>query len=303
MKPLIEKLTLSEGHSFVARTYRSPNFEVPWHQHIEYELICFTEGYGKSYIGNHIGEFVTGDVFFLGSNLPHTFQNDPEVITSAVVVQFNGDFWGSNFLELPESKSIRQLLEASAQGLKLHGEGKVQLQVMIGALEHKSGFARITGLCECLERIASLKEIQSLSTKKIRQENTKHKERIDTIFEFTLKSFQNNITLKAVAAEVSMSIPAFCNYFRKSTKKTYIDFVNELRVGHACKLLTDTQKSILEICYESGFNTLTNFHKQFLKLKGTAPSLYRKHFNQQLENEFVPQQVNRSLSDLQSVRI
>ena len=98
MKPIVEKLTLSENTSFLARTYRTPLFEVPWHQHIEYELIMFKQGEGSSFIGNYVGEFKTGDIFFLGSNLPHTFQKArKDLITGALVIQFRDDFWGKIF--------------------------------------------------------------------------------------------------------------------------------------------------------------------------------------------------------------
>ncbi|MGI8635966.1 MAG: AraC family ligand binding domain-containing protein [Segetibacter sp.] len=116
MKPFVELLPLSDDTSFVARTHRTPNFEVPWHQHIEYELILFTEGAGLSFIGNYVGEFEAGDIFFLGANLPHTFKKSGDLITSAVVIHFREDFWGSEFINLPESKQVLHLLKISLQG-------------------------------------------------------------------------------------------------------------------------------------------------------------------------------------------
>jgi len=279
MKPLIEKLPLTEDTSFVARTYRTPRFEVPWHQHIEYELILFTEGEGVSFVGNYVGEFKTGDIFFLGSNLPHTFQkSNPDLITSAVVVQFRDDFWGNDFMQMPESRQIKQLLETSATGLKMMGQTKSRLHPLIKELEFLKGFKRIIRLCECLELIAQKKDFETVSTQEVNTFQTKNKERIDKIFQYTIDYFHEPITLTAVAGSAGMSVPAFCNYFKKSTKKTYIDFLNEVRIGNACKLLMDTQKSIEEICYESGFNTLTNFNKQFIKVKKITPSKYRKTF-------------------------
>ena len=99
--PLVQKLPLNESTSFVAKTFRTPAFEVGWHQHIEYELILFTEGSGMSFIGNQVDEFETGDIFFLGANLPHTFQKTGDQITSAVVIQFCDSFWGKEFLHIP----------------------------------------------------------------------------------------------------------------------------------------------------------------------------------------------------------
>lgn len=276
MKLLIEKLPLSENTSFVARTYRTPHFEVPWHQHIECELILFTEGKGTAFVGNYIGEFEPGDVYFLGADLPHTFQPVKGVATSAVVVQFREDFWGKDFLLLPENNSIRKLFEKATRGLKLYGNCKQQLNALIKQLETAEGFQRIICLCNCLYSIASSREYNLVSTQEIRQLNAKHKERIDAVFQYTIDNFQELIQLPKVAQTAGLSVPAFCNYFKKSTKKTYIDFLNEIRIGHACKLLNDTQKTVMNICYESGFNTLANFNKQFLKQKRTTPSGYRK---------------------------
>jgi AraC-like DNA-binding protein/quercetin dioxygenase-like cupin family protein len=279
MKPLIEKLPLTENTSFVARTYRTPHFEVPWHQHIEYELILFTEGEGNCFIGNYVGDFKTGDIFFLGANLPHTFQKaHKDIITSAVVIQFKEDFWGAGFMNLPESRIIKQLFDRSMQGLKIKAACRQLLQPMIKALENLKGFERIIGLCNCLLLIAQQQEFEPVSTQEIKEFNSKNKERIDKIFQYTIDYFQDSINLSNVAKSAGMSVPAFCSYFKKSTKKTYIDFLNEVRIGHACNQLIDTQKNIESICYESGFNTLANFNKQFLKVKGLTPSKYRQRF-------------------------
>ena len=277
MKPLIEKLPLTEDHSFVAQTHRTPNCEVPWHQHIEYELILFTEGAGLSFIGNYVGTFETGDVFFLGSNLPHTFQKSYEdLITSAVVIHFKEDFWGKEILNLPESKSIKDLLQRSMHGIKTNGVTKEILQEKIKELETEKGFWRITKLCECLSILAETKEYITVSTQEIKALNPKDQERIDRVFHYTMENFKEPIQLSLISEKAGMSIPAFCNYFKKRTKKTYIDFINEVRIGHACKLLLTTQMSILQICFECGFNTVANFNRQFLKIKKTTPSQFRK---------------------------
>lgn len=279
MKPIIEKLPLSENRSFVAKTHATPHFEVPWHQHIEYELILFTLGEGSCYIGNYVGEFSTGDVFFLGSNLPHTFQKaNKDLYTSAVVVHFKEDFWGSNFMELPETRSLRKLFEKASSGMRFTGICRQLLNPMIKELEFTSGFESIIALCKCLQVIAETKDYEMVSTQEIRQLNLKHQERIDAIFQYTITHFQDPVSLAVIAANAGMSVPAFCNYFKKSTKKTYIEFLNEVRIGHACKQLMDTQMTIEQICYESGYSTLANFNKQFIKIKKVIPSQYRKAF-------------------------
>jgi AraC-like DNA-binding protein len=283
MKPLIQKLPLKENNSFVAQTFRTPNFEVGWHQHIEYELILFTEGMGLSFVGNDVGKFETGDIYLLGVNLLHTFQKSaPQLTTSAIVVHFKEDCWGETFLHLPECRTIRNLLSTSRFGLKMHGESKRLLSPLIKALEEAADFRRILLLGECLDIIAVRSEYDTVSTQEIKQLNHKGKECIDRIFQFTIDHFRDPVSLKQVAGIACMSIPAFCTYFKKSTKKTYIDFLNEVRVGYACSLLMETKKSVLEICYDSGYSTMANFHKQFLKVKQLTPLQYRKFFTARL---------------------
>lgn len=278
MKPFIQKLPLSENTSFVARTYRTPYFETNWHQHIEYELILFTKGAGLAFIGNYVGGFEAGDIFLLGADLPHTFQKQrKDLIASCVTIQFCGDFWGEKFLELHECKAVKQLLALSSRGLKIKSSSAGNLRRLITELEFTSGLQRILKLCECLIIIEQLENIETLSTGDI-QHNEKDREHIDKIIQFTIDSFHRQITLSEVADIINTSVSAFCRYFKKRTKKTYISFLNEVRVGHACKLLIETKMSIITICYESGFGTIANFNKQFLSIKRITPSQYRKQF-------------------------
>jgi AraC-like DNA-binding protein len=277
MKPLIEKLPLADNTSFLAERFATPHFEVPWHQHVEFELIAFEEGEGASFIGNYVGDFSGGDIFFLGSNLPHTFQKaDKDMFTSALVVQFREDCWGQGFMQMPETREIKSLFETAVHGLRINEPCKSQLAPMLFRLPYVKGFERVLLLCECLLLIVRQQAYTALSTQEIKAYSSKNRERIDTIFQYTIDYFQEPVTLEAVAKSVAMSVPAFCNYFKKRTKKTYIDFLNEVRVGYACKQLADTQHNIASICYDSGFNTLANFNKQFLKVKKLTPSAYRK---------------------------
>lgn len=147
---------------------------------------------------------------------------------------------------------------------------------MIRNLEFSSGFSSIIDLCKCLQVIAETNEIETVSTQEILPLNQKRQERIDAIFQYTIAHFQDAITLKEIASNAGMSIPAFCSYFKKTTKKTYVEFLNEVRIGHACKQLMDTQMPVQEICYDSGYSTIANFNKQFTRVKQVTPSQYRK---------------------------
>ncbi len=279
MKPFVEKLNLTEQHSFYAKTHITPWFEVGWHQHIELELILIQEGFGTAFIGNYVGDFKAGDIFFLGENLPHTFQKaNKDLFVSAVVIQFRKNFWGSRFLSLPECKPMTDLFEASLQGIKITGLLRILLYDLLINLENLSGLSRIMRLTECLQLIEERREYASLSTFKVMMFKSYNQERIDKIYQFTLTHFYEPIMLEEVARMSAMSIPAFCNYFKKSTKKTYIEFLNEVRIDNACKMLIDTEKCINDICRNSGFNTIANFNRQFQKMKFMTPSHYRKIF-------------------------
>lgn len=278
VKPHIQKLPLNEQTSFVARTYRTPHFEVGWHQHIEHELILFTEGSGLGFIGNYVGEFDTGDIYLIGSNLPHTFQKThPELVTSAIVVQFRADFWGEGFINLPEYKEIHRILTEAAYGMKLGAATKGLVSPLIQELEDARGFKRILLLGQALEMIALGNDLIPTSTQHTRHFNHKDKERIDQVFQFTIDNFKEHITLEQVAGIACMSVPAFCNYFKRSTQKTYVDFLNEVKIGYASTLLLETNKPIKEICYDSGYSTPVNFHKQFVAQKRLTPLQYRKN--------------------------
>jgi len=283
-KPLLQKIPLREGESFVARTFRTPDFEVGWHQHEEIELILFTQGSGLSFIGNHVGSWNTGDVYLLGSGLPHSFQKgNPELVSSAVVVQFLPELWGSEFLGLAESTDLKALFERADAGLKIDGETGVKLERWIAELEVLVGLKRIIRLFSCLDWIAN-GDFHAVSTIEKPMREKRQGGYIDRIFSFTIENFAQPIALSQVADLACMSVPAFCNWFKKSTKKTYIDFLNEVRIGYACKLLVDTNQAVPAIGYEAGYNTAANFHKQFLKVKGISPLKYRRKFSDQLNS-------------------
>ncbi len=279
MKPFIQKLPAAEQTSFVARTYTTPYFETTWHQHREFELILQLNGNGMSFIGNYIGDFKAGDIFLLGTNLPHEFKKEHEdKKCSVMVIHFDVDFWGKDFWAMPESKEIKQLLERSGMGIKLSNHNNSLLAASITKLEYASGFERIYLLCQCLLFISRESNRQTLSTLDNRNSAPLPDDKINKLFEYTINHFKDPIALSTVASIANMSVSAFCRYFKRNTKKTYVQFVNEMRIGYACTCLVNTNKTISEICYECGFNTIANFNKQFLKVKNFTPSVYKKSF-------------------------
>ncbi len=279
MKTLIQKIHVEEQYSFACRTYRTPNFETNWHKHEEYELILITEGNGAVLIGDHIGEYKTGDIFFLGSGLPHWFRKSRQCrIGSAVVLHFLKDFWGASFLQMPEMKAILKLLESNNKGISLQKKLRKNITELMLQVEKSSGIHRIYLLLNCLQQIAGSRQYDVLTKAFDAGINNKANSAIEKIFTWSFRHFLENVTLSEVAAEAGMSIPTFCRFFKRNIKKSYFDFIKELRIGHACKLLRETNDPILDICYASGYNSWANFSKHFKQLKEIPPGTYRRHF-------------------------
>jgi AraC-like DNA-binding protein len=276
MKPIVQQLPLQPNSSFSVSTFRVPDFEKEWHQHTAFELNLFTEGNGLALIGNHSSKFEPGDIYFLGANIPHKFQQIGKIQISALIVHFYDSCLGNDFFNLPECRLIKQLLEKSAYGLKIAGNSRYQLQPLIKSLEIATNGNRIILLLQCLQIMASTKDYVIISLKEAQELNGKDKDCIDQIFKFTNTTFQESVSLSQIAAMTCKSVPSFCHYFKRRTQKTYINFLNEVRVNYACNQLLETNKSVTEIGYESGYNTVTNFHRQFLRLKKITPLQYRK---------------------------
>ena len=279
MNTLIQKIHVEEHNSFACRKYRTPQFETNWHKHEEYELIVITEGHGTALIGDYVGEYKKGDVFFLSSNLPHWFRKtEQKMIGSAIVVHFLKDFWGTPFLSMPEMKKINQLLEGDNNGLQLIQSLQKKITTGIEQMEQATGVDRIQLLLNTLHLMSQSKQYKIITKGFDNNLNLKVNSAIDKIFTFSFKHFLEAVTLAEVAAEVSMSIPTFCRFFKRNIKKSYFEFLKELRIGHACKLLRESNQPIIDICYKSGYNSWAHFSKQFKNVKEITPNQYRKQF-------------------------
>lgn len=279
MKTLIQKIYVEEQYSFACRTYRTPQFETNWHKHEEYELILITQGHGTALIGDYVGDYKTGDIYLLGSGLPHWFRKSHHNMTgSAIVLHFLKDFWGEQFLQIPEMKPILKLLDSDNNGILLQRQLQKNIAALMPQIEKANGMNRIHLLLNSLQLIAESKQYNVITKAFDSSTNLKENTAIEKIFSWSFKHFLENITLTEVAAVAGMSIPTFCRFFKRNVKKSYFDFLKELRVGHACKLLRETNDPILDICYASGYNSWAHFSKQFKQVKQMPPGNYRRHF-------------------------
>jgi AraC-like DNA-binding protein/quercetin dioxygenase-like cupin family protein len=279
MKTLIQKIHLDEQQSFACRIYRTPDFETNWHRHEEFELIRITEGYGTAMIGDFIGEYKPGDLYFIAGNLPHWFKKQHhKTIGSALVLHFKKDILGQEFLQLPELKNVQQLVNKN-DGLQIGARLQKEIAGMMMDVQQQKGFYRLNCLLQCLQKIASSSHCITL-TQNFLPGNNNINPAIEKIIDFSFKRYLTPVTLQQVASVADMSIPTFCRFFKKNIKKTYFEFIQDLRISHACKLLTNSNKAVMEICYESGYNSWAHFSKQFKQAKQLTPSQYRKEFEE-----------------------
>lgn len=290
LTPALEKIEPDFGHSFALRKFEdgNPN-QVPfWHFHPELEIVYVKHGSGKRHIGNHISYYNGGDLIFLGPNLPHYgFTDRLSGSNSEVVVQMKEDFMGEGFLKLPEMQMIVQLFERSKSGLSFYGNTKDEVGSRLMSLFYMDQFEKLTEFLKILQILATSKEYNILNASGIalvvQNQDTN---RIDAVYKYVRNNFTEPIQLEDISAHVNMTVPSFCRYFKKVTGKTFTEFVNEFRIVHACKLLTEEQLSIAEICFDSGFNNFSHFNKLFKAKTGKSPNAFRKEVEKVVYDEF-----------------
>ncbi|QEC63269.1 AraC family transcriptional regulator [Mucilaginibacter ginsenosidivorans] len=285
MRPQLLKVPHQPLNSFSVRQDKVPYINNKWHYHAEAELIYFKKGSGTQFIGDHIQNFKDGDVVLVGSNLPHYwrfddayFEEGSDLQADILVAHFREDFWGTHFLNLPENKGIRAMLEKAKRGLSVDGERGELVAVLLAGMLQVEGPRRIMLLIEALAAIAegNFGVLASIGFNNDFKEA--ESERINAIYDFTLANFKRPITTEEIAAVANISPHSFCRYFKSRTRKTYSQFINEIKVGHACRHLIEDKISVKQICFESGFQNFASFHKYFKMTTGKSPLQYQKQF-------------------------
>jgi len=279
-KPAFEKISPNFGSSVLVKQHnqkiKNKNLAF-WHFHPELELVYVDKGKGKRHIGNHLSYFNNSQLILLGSNLPHLGFTDRLMANgSETIVQFKPDFLGDTFFNIPEMSNITSLFERAKKGILYKPETKKTIGPKIESLVNLDGFERISKFLEILNDLALVEDYTLLNADGFAIEtDPQDSAKIDIIFKHINSNFQEHITLEEIADKVSMTIPAFCRYFKKVTGKNFTKLVNEYRVVHATKLLSESQKSITDICFECGFNNFSHFNKLFNEFTGKSASKYR----------------------------
>ena len=284
MKLLLEKLTLEPKYSFVLQKDVYPYYPTPWHYHPEYELVLVVKSTGQRIVGDHVENFSDGDLVFMGPNLPHVYNNDSiyyegheDLKAEAIVIHFKEDFLGKYFFKVPEMMPVLKLFERSQCGMKITGKTRETVAGKMHKMLEMKGPSRLIHLLSALEILASSEEYSLLASPGfVNKYNTSGTERMTKVYDYIMNRFKEDVRLEEVAVIANMTGPAFCRFFKTCTRKNFSRFLNEIRIGFACKLLQEGRFSIAEICYESGFNNLSNFNRQFKKIMKKSPLEYRK---------------------------
>ena len=287
MKPHYHKVPKNLENSFSLRKDVSANFESTWHYHPELELHYTKKGEGLRFIGDNISNFNSDEMLLLGENLPHTWKSHDAYLhpqskleVETMVMHFLPDCLGQEFLSLPEAYALTQLFKRAKNGLLIQGDTKRKLLSLLEAAHQAENLNRIALFICILSTLSETSEYEPItSAHAFYQSNQLETDRLNQIYTYTLKNYMNKISLAEIASLSCMSITSFCRYFKLMTNKTYTDFLSEIRISYACKLLIENKELTIEsISTETGFNNASNFFRQFKKTIGLTPKAYRKKY-------------------------
>lgn len=276
MKAYLEDIPLEKGRqSLYAYRFELPFFEFKWHYHPEYELTYIVRGTGFRLVGNQYETFEAGDFVLLGSHVPHTWSSKEQSgeTVEAIVVQFSPTLFES-FGNLRECSNIKALLENAANGLAFEASAEIIRE--IEEVIQRKDLSKILQLLHVLDQLTNVPYRSIAPNAKQVTNSRQHEMRINKVCLHIQNRFTEPITLKEVADLIFLTESNFCKFFKKAVGKTFSDYLNEIRINEAARLLLQTDQSVAQIANDCGFETLSYFNRVFLRKKGSAPTAYRK---------------------------
>jgi AraC-like DNA-binding protein len=286
MKIMHEKIDFPGQSTLKLKLGDIPFFTYPWHYHSEYEIIYLLESTGTRFVADHTEPFGPGDLVMVAGNLPHFWRNDDSYYTegsplraSRIVVQFPHDFLKPHFETYPEFLSIRSLLLRSEKGISFLPPHNDEIGEMLLELPRLSGFRQIMRFIEILNHMSQITNYKLLASDAYQPgRHDLFDNRLEKVMRFLTYNYQNHISLNEVAEIAGMHPSSFCRYFKDKTGKNLSVYLNELRIGFSCKLLINGTMQVSQICYETGFNNLSNFNRTFKSITGLTPTQYQNQF-------------------------
>ena len=271
---------------FVIKELDEKHFDPTWHAHSEYQLFVVLEGTGTRFIGDSIKSFTAGELVLTGADLPHLWRSDDHYFKKesnqsvrGIVIYLQENFLGDHIMEKEEMLQLKKLFNRSARGLEFYGKQKFLIISMMQELLLLSGLESLIQLLKILLAVSQIKEFNYISHRAHSGPfNENETDRMNKVYEYALKNFRKKISLPALSSMLFMTPTSFSRYFSVRNNKTFSRFITELRVKHACKLLVESDLPIATISYDCGFNTLSNFNKQFKEVMLKKPSDYKNEY-------------------------
>jgi AraC-like DNA-binding protein/quercetin dioxygenase-like cupin family protein len=282
MEIIYENISVPHKHSFITRKMLMDPTSHKVHSHKNYELNYISEGSGKRIVGNNISSYGQGDLVLLGPDIPHCWDALPTGQDSSyecIVTHFYENIIISDFFNIPDLEKVVALLRSAGNGIWFKGPGTVKVGNAIRKMVTYEGLERYIELLKVFNLLLQIEDRENLALPSaLPDEVDKNQAHINKIYSYVFKNIQTGINLKEASALVYMEPGSFCRYFKKKTNQTFMDYVKNVRIGIAAKLLAETDKQITRICYECGYNNLANFNHYFKLIMKKTPSEYRKDF-------------------------
>jgi AraC-like DNA-binding protein len=282
VKPVFEKVPVAQWESFHCEVVRGPDYGTRWHFHPEYQLTLAIKGQGHRLVGDHLGALTDGDVVFVGANLPHVWHQAADAVEGvhAIIVRFDESFVGAEFMSKPEMVEVARLLKRAVRGFALHGAARQEVAGRLERLAEQRGLQRLVELLAILARLAEAapEELEVLASPAYEPSlRTGDQDRMERVCAYLHRHYTEKIERRELAALAHLSEGAFSRFFSSRTGRTVPQYVNELRVGRACRLLLEQgERTVSDIALDCGFENLANFNRRFLSAKGLSPSAFRR---------------------------
>lgn len=280
MQSILINTTPQQKQLYAVKWHRGEAFPLPFHMHERYELTCILKGKGTRIIGDHVSQYENGDVVLLAPHTPHQWQSSgiEKEVVSAITVFISPEFPSKDFHRLPEFQSVAELLESSKFGVELKGELRKEIAQQIGQLSGNNNLGELLQILAILNRISESGQYKTLMNKGFSVTKKQDQEKTNALVLYIRQHISEKITIDQLA-EVAFLHPGSVNrFFKKSTGFSLIEYINLMRVGLACELLSAKQKTILDISLECGFANQSNFNRIFKRIKKVTPREYRKRF-------------------------
>jgi AraC-like DNA-binding protein len=291
MKVVQFTIPVSKESTIVVQEHILPHYYNHLHRHREVQIEWVVEGSGMLIAGNYMQRFESGDVYIIGANQSHIFKSDAAYFNAeeerkvhSVSIFFDPDYLLKNMLHLPEMLLIRKFMGALHNGFQVPVNSSEMVRKTIADLIGSSGGLRIASFITLLHLFSTIREIKPLATGESEQVMSDVEGmRMDLIFQYLVTHYKRHISLSQISEIANLTPQAFCRYFKKHTDKSFVSFLNEVRLNEACKMINSSEfKSFSEVSYQNGFDNVTNFNRVFKKVIGKSPREYQREFRNRL---------------------